>query len=53
VALECFQCNSETDSACSDHFNDDSPALKGAFKVTCKDSNDEGEAVFCRKIKTY
>lgn len=51
TALQCFNCNSEIDSACNDDFNYDSPALQGAFIETCKEENDV--TPFCRKSKSY
>ena len=49
TALKCFTCNSETDSACNDNFNSDSPALQSAFVVDCEVK--DGLSPFCRKVK--
>jgi len=51
TALDCFNCNSEADSACNDDFNYDSPALKTAFIQTCEAKGDDEP--FCRKVKYY
>ncbi|XP_068202406.1 UPAR/Ly6 domain-containing protein crok-like [Palaemon carinicauda] len=49
TALKCFTCNSQTDSACNDLFNSDSPALQQAFIVDCDEK--DGVTPFCRKVK--
>jgi len=51
AALQCFTCNSAIDSACSDEFKFDSPALLKEFNKTCHE--EEGTVPFCRKIKTW
>ncbi|XP_018008821.1 uncharacterized protein LOC108666454 isoform X2 [Hyalella azteca] len=48
-AIQCFECNSARDSACSDPFSAESPALSEAFVVAC--APNATYKAFCRKTK--
>jgi len=49
-ALDCFECNSYTDAACGDEFNENSTALLTSFKITCAEEyNGQKVKPFCRK----
>jgi len=56
-ALKCFVCNSERDGSCSDHFEEDSPALRQHFLVDCQDTVDEltGATLpaYCKKVTMW
>lgn len=50
VAIRCFVCNSETDSACNESMQSDSPAMINAFGKECPMMENE-TMPFCRKVK--
>ncbi|XP_045137480.1 uncharacterized protein LOC123519897 isoform X2 [Portunus trituberculatus] len=52
MAIKCFVCNTQTDPACNDHFQEDSPALQNAFVQECE-VNENKTNPFCRKVKEY
>lgn len=55
MALKCFVCNSQTDPACNDYLQKESPALLTAFMKECKVKDDASNDTlpFCRKVKEY
>jgi len=56
-ALKCFVCNSAVDGSCSDHFEEESPALRKHFLTDCLDTVDEvtGENLpaYCKKVTMW
>lgn len=52
MAIKCFVCNTQTDPACGDHMQSDSPALQTAFLQECE-MNETSPEPFCRKVKEY
>lgn len=52
MAIKCFVCNTQTDPACNDYFQEDSPALQNAFVQECE-VNENKTKPFCRKVKEY